>query len=1075
MTRRLLPALLASLTALAPLSAADAALVELTKGDHVAIVGSGLADRLQHDGWFETLIQQAFPTQELTIRNLAFSCDEVVSRLQTDTGATREEWLSTLKTDVILAFYGFNESFAGPAGLDAFKKDLDGYLKGKLSAKYNGTTAPRLVLMSPIAQEKHPDPNLPDPTANNANLVLYAAAMADVAKANNVPFVDLFAASQKLYASAKQPLTFNGIHLTEAGNKALAPVIFSAVFAKPAPALSADLEKLRTAVIDKSETWHARYRTVDSYNIYQQRSKIGYQSGTDKDGKPGPKITNADIMHIEMEVRDVMTANRDKRVWSVAQGGAISDSSKVDDSNLPVVPKVGTNLPGVNPDGSHPYLNGEEAITKMTVPDKCKVTLFASEEQFPELIKPVQMAWDTKGRLWVAAWPNYPSRTPDSKDGDKLLILEDTNGDGKADKCTTFANDLNCPTGFTFYKDGVLVMKSPDLWFLRDTDGDGKADWKERVLMGLDAADSHHETNSMVLDPGGATYLSDGVFHRTQVETAAGPVRNSDGAIYRFEPRSNRFERYVPYGFANPHGRSFDAWGNDIITDGTGNSNYFAAAFSGRINFPNKHPSMKQFWNRPSRPCAGTTFLSSRHFPEDWNGSFLNLNVIGFQGIFRVKVSEDGSGLKGESQEDLLKSSDKNFRPVGASVAPDGSLYILDWANAIIGHLQHHLRDPNRDQTHGRIYRMTYEGRSLVKANPIDGQPLPALLEELKAPEDNQRLRAKMELGKRDSSQVTAAVTKWVDSLDKKNPNYEHHVLEALWVHQWHNVVNLPLLKRVLASPDHRARAAAARVLCYWRDRVPESLALFKTLAADEHPRVRLEAVRGASFYSGADVAAANEIAYTILKKPTDYYLDYCYQETLKQLRLLDKNPYLPKDPAFAAMVATKEAAQALAAAKEKGYGPKRKLEGKDKKAYELGKEVFNRDAHCITCHQPDGKGLPNIYPPLTNKEWISDDERLIKIVLKGLWGPMKVGDKTFDPAKGVPPMTGFSALLKDDEVAAVLTYVRQSFGNDLDPIKAEQVAKVRKATDSKPGFYTVDDLMKEHPIAGWEQWKTAK
>jgi len=503
MTRRLLPALIASLAALAPvshfsgqLSAADAAALELTKGDQVAIVGSGLADRLQHDGWLETLIQQAFPGQELTIRNLAFSGDEVVSRLQTDTGATREEWLTRLKVDVILAFYGFNESFAGPAGIEAFKKDLDAYLKGKLAANYSGKRAPRLVLFSPIAHEKHPDPNVADPTANNANLGLYTAAMAEIAKANHVQFVDLFAASQKLYAAAKQPLTFNGIHLTETGNQVLAPVIFNAVFAKTAPAPSPMLEKLRAAVIDKSETWHARYRTVDSYNIYRDRSKIGYESG-----KGGPKITNAEVMHQEMGVRDVMTANRDQRIWSLAQGG----DAQVDDRNLPAIMQVGTNLPGVNPDGSHPFLSGEEAISKMTMPSGCKVTLFASEEQFPELVKPVQMAWDTKGRLWVAAWPNYPERTPDSKDGDKLLILEDTNNDGKADKCTTFANDLNCPTGFTFYKDGVLVMKSPDLWFLRDTDGDGKADWKERVLMGLDAADSHHETNSMVLDPGGAT------------------------------------------------------------------------------------------------------------------------------------------------------------------------------------------------------------------------------------------------------------------------------------------------------------------------------------------------------------------------------------------------------------------------------------------------------------------------------------------------------------------------------------------------------------------------------------------
>jgi glucose/arabinose dehydrogenase len=154
----------------------------------------------------------------------------------------------------------------------------------------------------------------------------------------------------------------------------------------------------------------------------------------------------------------------------------------------------------------------------------------------------------------VAAWLNYPERTPLSKTGDSLLVFEDTNRDGRADRCIHFLDDLNAPTGFQFYKDGVLVVQAPDLWFVRDTNGDGTGDWKERVLMGLDSADTHHTANALAYDPGGSIYLSDGVFHRTQVETAWGPVRNNDGAIYRFEPGTGRFETYVSYGFANPLG-----------------------------------------------------------------------------------------------------------------------------------------------------------------------------------------------------------------------------------------------------------------------------------------------------------------------------------------------------------------------------------------------------------------------------------------------------------------------------------------------------------------------------------------
>lgn len=405
--------------------------------------------------------------------------------------------------------------------------------------------------------------------------------------------------------------------------------------------------------------------------------------------------------------------------------------------------------------------------------------------------------------------------------------------------------------------------------------------------MGMDSADSHHTANSMVLEPGGATYLSDGVFHRTQVETANGVVRNTDAAIYRFEPGTGKFERYVAYGFANPHGRVFDYWGNDIITDATGNNSYFGPAFSGFIEYPAKHPKMNDFWKRPSRPSPGTGILSSRHFPEEFQNNFLNINVIGFQGIYRVKMSEEGSGLKGETIEDnLVKSDDPNFRPSGVSVAPDGSLYFADWAKPLIGHMQHHIRDPNRDKTHGRIYRITYEDRPLLKPVKIYGQSIKQLLEALKTPENNVRIRAKIELGKYDSTKVITATKKWVASLDKKDANYEHHMMEALWVHQWHNVVDEDLLKRMLRSPDYQARAAATRVLCYWRDRVKDPLGLLEVQVKDESPRVRLEAVRACSFFSNSRAA---EIALMSLDKEADpekpdYYIKYCLDETMKAL-----------------------------------------------------------------------------------------------------------------------------------------------------------------------------------------------
>ena len=868
----------ASTAAAAPAPAAKPGF-QLNAGERVAIVGNALADRMQHHGWLETMIHLRHPEHNVTVRNLAFAGDEVVTRARSKDFGTPDEWLGKVQAGVVFAFFGYNESFAGPEGLPKFREELATFLRETRARTYNGLAPPRIVLFSPTAVEKLPDPNFEHKPQVNANLETYTRAMAEVARdLAGVTFVDLFTPSKRLFEEAARkgepPLTINGVHFNDAGEGRLSREIYPALFGGSAPDVDAPAaRKLRSLVNEKSAMWHSRYRSVDGYNIYGDRSKIAYVSHPD-----APKITNTQVMMEELAQRDVMTTNLERRVWAAAAG----KTGPVEMLPLPVVTAFGTNKPGPNIDGTYPFLDGDEATSLMTLAPGLQVNLFASEKQFPELAKPVQMAWDAKGRLWVAAWPSYPGRTPTSKVADKLLVLEDTDRDGRADKCTVFLDGLNCPTGFNFYKDGVLVVQAPDLWYVRDTDGDGRADWKERILMGLDSADSHHQTNAMIYEPGGALLLSDGVFHRTQVEGVEGAVRNIDGAIFRYEPLTGKFDRYVAYGFANPHGRAFDRWGNDLIVDATGNNTYFGPAFSGRIDHPGKHPRMKTVWDRPARPSAGSTFLTSRHFPEEYWGSFLNPNVIGFQGIYRVKMVDDGSGLKGERQPDVISSTDRNFRPIDTTTGPDGALYVCDWHNPLIGHLQSHLRDSNRDHVHGRIYRITAKDRPLAWQPKIAGEPIPALLELLKRGENHIRNLAKIELGNHESDRVVAAAKAWAAKLDPAAPDHAHHLAEALWVHQWHNRVDLDLLSRQLNSPSADARAAAVRVLCYWREKVPNALAELRRLAVDEHPRVRLQAVRAASFFT---VVEATEVALAALQKPVDYYLDYVIGETLRQLR----------------------------------------------------------------------------------------------------------------------------------------------------------------------------------------------
>jgi azurin len=195
--------------------------------------------------------------------------------------------------------------------------------------------------------------------------------------------------------------------------------------------------------------------------------------------------------------------------------------------------------------------------------------------------------------------------------------------------------------------------------------------------------------------------------------------------------------------------------------------------------------------------------------------------------------------------------------------------------------MQHNLRDRSRDHEHGRIYRVTAVGRPLLKPAPIAGAPIDRLLDLLKEPEDRVRYRAKIELSGRSTNDVLAALNTWVSRLDKGSPRYEHQMMEALWVQQWHNRVDQTLLKRMLRSSEPWARAAATRVLCYWRDRVPEAMALLDTQVADPHPAVRLEAVRAASFFKTPD---AIRLAKSVEKDLQDRFLAYTYQQTMTTL-----------------------------------------------------------------------------------------------------------------------------------------------------------------------------------------------
>jgi mono/diheme cytochrome c family protein len=436
------------------------------------------------------------------------------------------------------------------------------------------------------------------------------------------------------------------------------------------------------------------------------------------------------------------------------------------------------------------------------------------------------------------------------------------------------------------------------------------------------------------------------------------------------------------------------------------------------------------------RPTSGLEFVSSRHFPENVQGDFLINNTIGFLGMKQHQLTDDGTGYKSKHRQDLIVGEDRNFRPVDMEFAPDGSLYVIDWHNILIGHMQHNARDPLRDHTHGRVYRVTYPSRPLVTPAKVYGASIDQLLDNLKLPEYRTRYRVRRELRGRKAADVLPKITAWVANLDKKDPDYEHHVLEALWVSWGLNKVDQKLLNQLLQSKDYHVRAAAVRVLRYTGHQVKNQAALLAKAAEDKHGRVRMEAFVAASWLPKQ---TAKPILALAKKHPLDPWMDKPYEIAVAH-------------------------ASGVNVVKNKDAAVVSSLKGKDLELYTAGQKLYSKEGYCTTCHQTNGKGLPSSgFPPLSNSIWVTgNQERLIKLVLKGIMGPMELNGVKY---AGQVPMTPYGGLMSDKEIASVLTYIRNSFGNKATPIDPEKVKEVRAKIADKKDLYNANMLLSEHPI----------
>ncbi len=524
------------------------------------------------------------------------------------------------------------------------------------------------------------------------------------------------------------------------------------------------------------------------------------------------------------------------------------------------------------------------------LPPGFEVNLYAAD---PLLAKPIQMNFDPQGRLWVASSEVYPQIKPGEKANDKIIILEDTKGIGQADKTTVFADGLLIPTGVEPGDGGAYVANSTEIVHLSASRPGEKADKKRILLSGFGTEDTHHIIHTFRWGPDCHLYFNQSVYIHSHIETPFGVKRLNAGGIWRFDPDRTELDVFCR-GFWNTWGHAFDRYGQSFITDGA-NGEGITHGVPGAYYSAAQGPHVARILHglNPGSPKhCGLEIISGRHFPDDWQGDCITNDFRGHR-VCRFKLQDDGSTYASREMTEVIKSNHPAFRPIDVKMGPDGALYIADWYNPIIQHGEVDFRDPRRDKTHGRIWRVTAKGRDLVKKPKLVDATIPELLGQLKSPEDWTRQQAKRVLKERGAEKVLPELMAWV--FDKHNQS-QQEVLEAIWVCESFNlfgdlpaepnyrqdrIARLLMLALHRDGDTHKGYAVVYRIWGHSGINNEQKEMLLELGCRNIRPQVRLEAIRA---LAGLKSARAAEFALHALDQPMDRVLDYALWLTMREL-----------------------------------------------------------------------------------------------------------------------------------------------------------------------------------------------
>jgi glucose/arabinose dehydrogenase len=507
------------------------------------------------------------------------------------------------------------------------------------------------------------------------------------------------------------------------------------------------------------------------------------------------------------------------------------------------IPRGQTRPPG-------PPLSPADAMAKMTVPEGFHVELVASE---PEIVNPVAMAFDERGRVWITESLEYPRFEP-GPGRDRIKVCEDTDGDGRADKFTVFADGLNIPSGIAVGHGGVWVANAPDILLLKDTDGDGRADSREVVVTGFGREDTHELPNSLTWGPDGWLYGLNGVFNHSHVKHQ-GKDHKFTCAVFRIHPRTRQFELFAegtsnPWGIAwNPHGDLFlSACVIDHLWHIT-ESGYYHRQGGPYPPFTWKIESIVNYKHQMAAYC-GIHYLDSDAYPEAYRDRLVMGNIHG--NCLNVDVLKPaGSTYAGAAAPDFLTANDVWFMPVAQKTGPDGCLYVLDWYDRYHCY-QDARRDPEGvDRGHGRLYRIRYQDSPRAAPFDLAAESTEQLLERLQSKNIYFRDQAQRVLVER-ADPAARPLLRQLVLADNTPPKTRLH---ALWTLIGSGALDEAFHDQLFTHKDPTVRAWAVRAAGNQAS-LSEGLRSRVLAAAKDAPPVQLQVAVAATKIEGLDPLA---------------------------------------------------------------------------------------------------------------------------------------------------------------------------------------------------------------------------